>query len=82
MLCDVGLVGTSFFLCVLGIIGYKSIKSKNVLAIALLVTGFVPSFFIGAINKRFFWNAIIISMMVLRAHSNMSSKVEVSLNKN
>jgi len=67
MLCDIGILGTLLFLISLFIICYESVKSKNSLVIILLITGLSPSFFIDAINKRFFWNAIIICVMILNS---------------
>ncbi|MGE7689366.1 O-antigen ligase family protein [Lysinibacillus sp. NPDC097214] len=68
MLCDVGIVGFSLFLLALFSICIRSIKFRMPLGIILLVTGLGPSFFIDAINKRFFWNALILAIMLLNSH--------------
>lgn len=63
MLCDVGIFG--FLLFFIPIIS-KSIwllKRKEYLPILLLISGLCPSFFLDAINKRFFWNPIMILFM-------------------
>lgn len=60
MLCDVGIVGFLLFFIPIGQTCLRLLKRKNFLPILLLICGFVPSFFIEAINKRFFWNVIFI----------------------
>lgn len=60
MFCDVGLLGLSLFFIPIILTSIYLIQKKEILPIILLVCGMVPSFFIEAINKRFFWNAIFI----------------------
>ncbi len=64
MLCDIGIVGFLIFFVPIFRIGFRLIKSKNTLPVLLLICGFVPSFFIEAINKRFFWNVIFLLFIV------------------
>ncbi len=59
MLCDVGILGSFIFWQPIVSSCKKMISSQNILPVLLIITGFVPSFFIEAINKRFFWNAIL-----------------------
>ena len=63
MLCDVGIFGVLLFYIPLIQASLKLIKKSNNLPVLLLVCGFAPSFFIEAINKRFFWNVIILLLM-------------------
>lgn len=64
-LLDTGIVGILLFSCFLGILITKLLKNKTWLGVLLLITGLVPSFFIGAQNKRFFWNCLIIPGILL-----------------
>lgn len=74
MLCDVGLIGTLVFMIPLFIMAYRLIKKKNQFPVMLLIAQLIPSFFIDAINKRFFWNAIFILGMYY--YHYISSPVE------
>lgn len=65
MLVDVGLIGTTLFMILLIWTAAKGLMQRNVMALMLLVTGVVPGFFIGAQNKRFFWNGIIFSIILV-----------------
>lgn len=60
MLCDVGLFGFLIFFTPVIYASYKLLKSKNAFPAIMVLSGMIPSFFIDAINKRFFWNAIFI----------------------
>lgn len=60
MLCNVGLFITLLFLTPIFKRFVSTIKKREFFPALLLVGEFIPSFFIEAINKRFFWNAIII----------------------
>ncbi len=60
MLCDVGIIGSCLFWGPIISTCKKMIQSDNILPVLLIITGFVPSFFLEAINKRFFWNVIFI----------------------
>ncbi|MBQ2676693.1 MAG: O-antigen ligase family protein [Clostridia bacterium] len=68
MLMDIGIVGTGIFFIPIGIICFKAGKQKNLLPILLILVGFAPSFFIDAINKRFFWNAIVLAAVVVNSY--------------
>lgn len=65
MLCDVGLIGTLLFLVPLAYSTGKLMKRGMMAPLLILVAQMIPSFFIDAINKRFFWNAIIIAFLCL-----------------
>ena len=60
MLCDVGLIGTLVFLAPIFVMASRLIRKRIHFPVMLLVIQFVPAFFIDAINKRFFWNAIFL----------------------
>ena len=61
---DTGIIGTLLFFIPIIIVVIDLLRRKEVLPVSVLVAGMVPSFFIEAINKRFFWNAIIFSLIV------------------
>lgn len=73
MLVDVGLIGVGLFASLLCGIFIISWKKSMVLPIMILVTGMFPSFFIGAQNRRFFWNALILSTILAIQKSDMES---------
>jgi len=60
MLCDVGIVGCLFFFVPIVKACFDFIINRSIFPVLLLIGGFVPSFFIEAVNKRFFWNAIFL----------------------
>lgn len=60
MLCDVGLIGTLIFMVPIIKMTIQLVKKKIHFPVMLLIVQFVPAFFLDAINKRFFWNAIFI----------------------
>lgn len=64
-LVDTGVVGILLFWGSVCIIALKCIKQKNALAIMIMISGIIPALLIGAQNKRFFWNAIIIPVMMI-----------------
>lgn len=60
MLCDVGIIGfLLFFIPILNAI-WQLWKKREILPICFFVTAAVPAFFIEAINKRYFWNPVIL----------------------
>lgn len=75
VLIDGGLVGIILFFLPSLFIFVRSIKQQYVLPILILISGLAPSFFIDAINKRFFWNAIIVSMILVTSKSKIQSEV-------
>lgn len=59
MLCNVGVIGFSvFFVPIFQEIKHV-MKKKEYLPVLLIISGFCPSFFLDAINKRFFWNVVM-----------------------
>lgn len=73
MLCDVGLLGTLLFVVPIIIIALRLLKRKEPMPVLLLGAEFIPAFFIDSINKRFFWNAILILFMYYFIDSRHSS---------
>lgn len=65
MLVDVGILGNALFYYIIVRLFYRSIRKKEVYALMILVSGLVPSFFIGAQNKRFFWSTIILASIMI-----------------
>lgn len=65
VLCDTGIVGFILFFVPVIYTIIKSIKYRSMLSFAVLIMGLVPAFSIDSINKRFFWNAIILSYMII-----------------
>lgn len=59
MLCDVGIMGVLlFFIPIFKKLAY-TMREKKYLPVILILAGFCPSFFLDAINKRFFWNVVM-----------------------
>jgi len=75
MLCDVGFLGTCMFFIPIINASIKLIKIKKFLPVLFLLSQLVPSFFIDAINKRFFWNAIII-LFIYYANASVDKNSE------
>lgn len=63
LLCDGGLLGTVVFVVPIAIVAIRLLRKKQPMPVLLLLAQMIPAFFIDAINKRFFWNAIIILFM-------------------
>lgn len=78
VLSDGGLVGFILLFLPSIFVIYISIKSKHILPIIILLSGFMPSLFLDAINKRFFWNAIIIAFILINGYSQETEEAESS----
>lgn len=70
ILCDVGLLGFCLLFAPIVRATSAMLKKKNILPFSVFVAGMVPSFFIEAINKRFFWNAIMFLFIAYNCHLN------------
>ena len=70
MLLDTGIIGMVLFVIPMVMIYIRAFKSGKPLVILLLFAGLIPSFFIDAINKRFFWNGIILALIVLQSRED------------
>ena len=66
VLVESGIVGFILFMSFLVILFKKTLKSNTSLLPGLLVATTVVIFFLDAYNKKFFWNAILISIIVLK----------------
>ena len=68
MLCDTGIIGLCLFYCPI-IKGTQYLyKKRIIMPIVLLVSGLLPAFFLESINKRFFWNAILVLLMYYKVY--------------
>ena len=67
MLCDIGIFGFMLFMIPICKLGINLIKNKYILALLILITGIFPAISIDSINKRYFWNAIIIGVLMLES---------------
>lgn len=76
-LCDVGVFGTLLLILPMILILVYSLKMRNSLVCMLLTCGLLPSMFLDAINKRFFWNAIVISIMLIMYQQQTGDSVGV-----
>lgn len=74
-LTDGGLIGFSLLFVPVFAIILKSFKRGNLLSLLILLSGVLPSLFLDAINKRFFWNALIIGFMLILNY-NHKKKLE------
>lgn len=71
MLCDVGIVGCLIFFVPICKAIFRLLKNSEPFSVLLLTCGFVPSFFLEAINKRFFWNVIIFLFIIYVKKDNI-----------
>ena len=76
-LCDVGVIGTLFFVIPIFMVAIEALRQRNVLSFLILVTGVLPAFVLDAINKRFFWNAIVFSIMIILYNRENSEKISI-----
>lgn len=67
-MCDTGLVGSVLLFMPLVEIFRLAIKKRSSLAVAILAAGLLPSLFLDSLNKRFFWNAIIMALILVRSN--------------
>ena len=63
ILCDTGIIGFLLLMVPIGSTAWKLLRQKQFLPVLLLIAGFSASFFLEAINKRFFWNVIFYLFM-------------------
>lgn len=76
-LCDIGVIGTLFFVIPIFMVAIEALRQGNVLSFLILVTGVLPAFVLDAINKRFFWNAIVFSIMIILYNRENSEKISI-----
>lgn len=75
MLCDVGIIGFLLFFTPVIWNVKESLKIKMPFVAVILATSLVPSMFLDAINKRFFWNAIIMAFVLINGQKNNEKKL-------
>lgn len=73
MLVDIGLLGFITFLSFLYLLFRRTVNYKTVLPMMLLMIGLLPSFFIDAQNKRLFWNAFLIPILIVNSYIYVES---------
>ncbi len=76
-LCDVGLVGTVFLVIPLLALTVKSIRERNVIVSLFMIICLVPAMSLEVANKRFFWNTIIIAVMLLEYQEHHDIQIGV-----
>lgn len=77
ILCDGGIVGLLLFIIPIGKLSYRLTTRKYQLGLMVLLTGIVSAFFLDAINKRFFWNTLIIAVMMLENYEMTGAIINV-----
>ena len=77
ILCDGGLVGLGLFVIPLFNVGFKHFKKRYLLGLLLLTVGLVAAFFLDAINKRFFWNTLMLSILLLENYELSDSVFDI-----
>ena len=84
MLAEGGIVSLSLFLYSHFYLIMKGIKKRNWFPLLMLSSMFILCFFIDAINKRFIWNALIISYLslYLRKENTIVSKTPATKKEN
>ena len=82
VLVEGGIIGFTLFLIALMKILSKSFGHKIVLAQAILVSTFTVIFFLDAYNMKFFWNGIMLAVIMIKV-SKMESETygSVTINK-
>jgi len=74
VLVESGIFGLILFSSSLLILLKKAFKSITSLLPAILIGTFVVIFFLDAYNKKYFWNAILISIIILKMEKNTAKK--------
>ena len=77
ILCDGGIVGLLLFVVPIGKLSFRLTKRKYQLGLMILIPGVVSAFFLDAINKRFFWNTLIIAIMMLENYEKTGLIIDV-----
>jgi O-antigen ligase len=70
VLVETGIIG--FLLYAISLIYFfkKALRSKTSLLAAVLIGTCIVIFFLDAYNKKFFWNAILISIIIMKMEKN------------
>lgn len=70
MLLEIGLFGTLLFILYLIKLYILNYRNKNYISLILLTSAFICAMFIESITLRYFWNSIIISILMLKSKLN------------
>lgn len=70
VLVESGIIGLVLFLIPLIVLFKKTWKNKVSLLPAILIATFIVIFFLDAYNKKYFWNAILLSVILLKMAKN------------
>ncbi len=76
-LCDGGILGTLLLIIPIVYIIVQAIKRQEILALVILADGVFFALTLDAINKRFFWNAIYIAIMLLNYDKVNSEPIHI-----
>ncbi len=76
VLADSGLIGFALLFIPLVYLAVKSLEQRFALSFLILIAGLAPAFFLDAINKRFFWNAIIIAFVLINGHQRQAQEIQ------
>jgi O-antigen ligase len=74
VLVETGIVGFVLFTGSLVLLLRKTLQNKLGLLAAILITTIVVIFFLDSYNKKFLWNAVLISIIILKYHTSQARK--------
>ena len=66
ILCDTGMFGLVIFITPIIYTGCYALNKRALSAVLILMISLVPACTLDSINKRYFWNAIIIAIMMVQ----------------
>jgi len=65
MMLDIGIIGFLIFILFILFIAYIAIKKNRYEIIVVMLIGMLPSFFLEGLTKKYFWNGIILGIIML-----------------
>jgi O-antigen ligase len=77
MVLDVGIIGFSIFILFFLFIAYIARKKNRYEIIVVMLTGMIPSFFLEGLTKKYFWNGIIMAIIMLNREYNEGQKLDI-----
>lgn len=84
ILADIGLVGLGLIILYLSRLYVRILKYNDYYALMIFVSGMIQSFLLDAQNKRFFWNIIILSVLIINSYAdstrNLTCTSKTSIN--
>ncbi len=75
-LCETGIIGTVMFFIPVADAVITAFKRKVYVVLPVVAAGLMPSFFLDACHKRFFWNAIIFGVLLAHYAPDGSSAIK------